>query len=161
MVTTASALTVPTGDRDHGLGKGSTTVAQFLFVDKAVGNWFFAFNQGADVRVRADKDRGIEYGAVASYSFIRGTPSAGLAASRPSQPLVVSSSLEVFGSKRLGGNDSGEHESSILPGLHFWWPKSGWQIRAGVAMPLSRAREAERTFLFQVGNHVNWEEISR
>lgn len=161
VLTTATALTLPTGDRKRGLGSGNTTVAQFLFVDKAVGNWFFGLNLGADARVGGESGSGVEYGAVVSYSFIHGTPSGGLAASRPSQPLVISPSLEFVGSKRLSGNDSGERETSISTGLNFWWPKSGWQVRAGVAIPISGVREADRTFLLQVGNHLNWGKILR
>lgn len=161
VLTTATALTLPTGDRKRGLGSGNTTVAQFVFVDKAVGNWFFGLNLGADARVGGESGSGVEYGAVVSYSFIHGTPSGGLAASRPSQALVVSPSLEFVGSKRLSGNDSGERETSISTGLNFWWPKSGWQVRAGVAVPISGVREADRTFLLQVGNHLNWGKMLR
>ena len=95
------------------------------------------------------------------FIALSGTPSGGLAASRPGQSLVVSPSLEFVGSNRLSGNDSGERETSISSGLHFWWPKSGWQVRAGVAIPISGVREADRTFLLQVGNHLNWGKILR
>lgn len=33
-------------------------------------------------------------------------------------------SLELLGGEHPSGNDSGEREISVTPGVHFWWRKS-------------------------------------
>lgn len=71
---------------------------------------------------------------------------------------MTSVSVELLNARRLSGDDAGERATAIVPGLHFWWPKSGWQIRAALSIPKSGEREAERTFLLQIGNHLNWDE---
>lgn len=157
ILTTATALTLPTGDQRRGLGSGNTVVAQHLFLDKAIGNWYAGLNLGIDTRVGGESGTGIEYGAVFAYSFIRGTPAGGLAATRPAQASVLSLSLELVREKRLTGEDREEKSSSLVPGIVLWRPKSGWQARAGISVPRSGAREADRTFLFQISNHLDWE----
>jgi len=157
VVSTATALTLPTGDRSRGLGSGNATLAQYLFLDKAFGNLYAGLNAGWDKRVRGESGTGAEYGAVIAYSFIRGVPFAGVAAPQPGQRVVTSVSVELLHSRRLTGEDAGERTTNLVPGVHWWWPKSGWQVRAGVSIPRSEAREADRIFLLQVGNHVNWE----
>lgn len=157
VVTTATALGLPTGDRNRGLGSGNTTLAQYLFADKAFGNLYTGLNAGWEKRLRGERGTGAEYGAVIAYSFIRGVLLTGLAEAQPAQRVVTSVSLEVVHSRRLSGEDAGERSTSLVPGVHWWWPKSGWQVRAGVSIPRSEAREAERIFLLQLGNHLNWE----
>ncbi|MBI2751895.1 MAG: hypothetical protein HYX46_00020 [Betaproteobacteria bacterium] len=156
-MSTATGIGLPTGSRSRGLGSGNTTLTQYLFAEKAFGNLYTGFNVALDKRLRGERGSGTEYGAVIAYSFIRGTSVSGFVEPRPGQSLVVSASLEFIGSKRLSGEDRGEKATSILPGLTFWWPKSGWQIHAGVNIPRSGTREAGRTFLLQFGNHFNWE----
>lgn len=157
VVSTATALGLPTGERSRGLGSGNTVLTQYLFMDKAFGNLYAGLNAGWDRRVRGERGTGAEYGAVLAYSFIGNTPLFGLAETRPAQSVVASISLELVHSRRSSGEDAGEKVTSIVPGLHFWWPESGWQMRAGIGLPQSQAREAERIFLLQIGNHVNWE----
>jgi len=161
VVSTATAIGLPTGSRARGLGSGNTTLAQHLFVDKAWGNFYAGLNFGLERRVRGERGSGAEYGAVVAYSFIEGAGFGGLASPQPAQPLVVALSLEWLREKRLSGADAGEKEASLVPGLSFWWPKSGWQVRAGVSLPRSAAREAQRAFLLQLGNHLDWERLAR
>lgn len=157
ILTTATALTLPTGDKRRGLGSGNTVLAQYLFLDKAAGNWYAGLNLGIDRRVSGERGSGIEYGAVLAYSFIDGTPASGTAATRPAQASVLSLSLEFVREKRLSGAERGETGSSLIPGIVLWQPKSGWQARAGISIPRSAAREADRTFLLQISNHLDWE----
>lgn len=157
VLSTATALGLPTGERSRGLGSGNTALTQYLFMDKAFGNLYAGLNAGFDKRLRGERGTGAEYGAVIAYSFINGVPLRGLAEPQPAQRLVASMSIELLHSRRLSGTDAGEKLTSIVPGAHFWWPRSGWQIRAGVSIPRSEAREAERAFLLQIGNHVDWE----
>lgn len=35
------------------------------------------------------------------------------------------------------------------------------QVRAGIAIPIAGVRQADRTFLVQVGNHPNWAKVFR
>lgn len=159
ILTTATALTLPTGDEHRGLGSGNTVLAQHVFLDKALGNWYAGLNVGIDSRVHGDSGSGIEYGAVLAYSFIYGTPAGGLAAARPAQRSVLSLSIELLREKRLSGADSGEKSSSLVPGIVFWRPKSGWQVRAGISLPRSGEREAERAVLLQISNHLDWDAL--
>ena len=159
VLTTASALTLPTGDERRGLGSGNTVFAQHLFFDKAVGNWHAALNVAVDRRVRGERGSGVEYGALLAYSFIDGTPAFGLAAPRPAQASVLSVALEFIAEKRLSGEDRGEKSARLVPGVALWRPKSGWQVRAGISIPRSTEREADRTFLFQISNHLDWEAL--
>ncbi len=156
IVSTATGIVLPTGDKNQGLGEGNTTLSQLLFLDKAYGNWFAGFNLGADRRVKGDDGRGVEYGMALSYSFIRGTAAGEVASPVPAQQLVLAPSVELIGEQRYGGPDDGEHAVSLLPGLTLWWPHSGWQFRVGVMLPQSGEKEADRTYLVQIGNHFNW-----
>lgn len=159
VMSTATGITLPTGDKGKGIGRGNTALTQYLFVDKAVGNWFVGFNLSADVRVRGESGSGLGYGAVLAYSFIEGTPADSLAKPRPSQSVVITPSIEFIGERRLSGRDAREKSASLLPGLTFWWPKSGWQLHLGVSFPATSTREADRVLLLQLGNHFNWERL--
>lgn len=159
VMSTATAIGLPTGDEDYGLGSGNTTLTQFLFIDKARGNWFAGLNLGADARVGGENGWGVEYGAALSYSFIQGTAVGGLASPLPAQAVVISPSVELVGEKRYEGPDDGERSFSLIPGLTVWWPRTGWQLHAGVSLPQSGEREADRTFLLQLGNHFNWKAL--
>lgn len=159
VVSVATGLTLPTGDRQEGTSRGSTTLTQYLFIDKAIGNWYAGLNLAADTRFRGERGSGGEYGAVLSYSFIESTGASALAPTRPAQRIVFSPSFEWIRSRRWSGPDAGESITTWLPGLTAWWPNSGWQIRAGISMPRSGPREANRTILFQIGNHLNWDDV--
>lgn len=156
IVSTATGIVLPTGDEDLGLGEGNTTLSQLVFLDKAYGNWFAGLNLGADRRVKGEDGWGVEYGAALSYSFIRGTAAGELASPVPAQQMVFTPSVELIGEQRYDGPDDGEHAVSLLPGVTLWWPRSGWQFRVGVMLPQSGEKEADRTYLVQIGNHFNW-----
>lgn len=159
VMSTATGITLPTGNKEKGLGRGNTALTQYLFVDKAVGNWFVGFNVSADVRVRGGSGSGLGYGAVLAYSFIEGTPADSVAKPRPGQSIVIAPSIEFIGETRLSGPDAREKTASLLPGLTLWWPKSGWQLHLGMSFPTTQTREANRVFLIQLGNHFNWERL--
>ncbi len=159
VMSTATGVSLPTGNRNRGLGSGNTTFSKFLFIDKAFGNLYTGLNLSLDKRIRGERGAGMGYGAIVAYSFINGVSLDGFADPKPSQSMVVSASLEFIGSKRFSGTDAGEKSTSILPGISFWLPKSGWQLRAGVNIPRSGTREADRIFLLQLGNHLNWDEL--
>lgn len=156
VLSTATGLTLPTGRRDRGLGAGDTVLAQYLFADKAIGNWFVGVNFSVDVRLNGNGGGSVGYGGVMAYSFIKDTSSDGVAKSRPKQAIVVAPSVEFFGKSRLSGGDASGSVASVLPGVTFWWPESGWQLHLGVSFPVTGAREADRIFLIQLGNHLNW-----
>ena len=161
VVSTATAIGLPTGSRARGLGSGNTLLVQHLFVDRAWGNLYAGLNFGLERRVRGERGSGAEYGAVIAYSFIEDVAPGGAAPPRPEQPLVVALSLEWVREKRLSGLDAGEKETSLVYGLSLWSPRSGWQVRAGVSLPRSASREADRAFLLQIGNHLDWERMVR
>ena len=156
VMTTATAIGLPTGSRRRGLGEGNTELAQLLFVDKAVGNWFVGLNVEPHMTVSGEKESGIEYGVVLAYSFIKGTRGRGLAAPLPEQRWVISPSLEFVAESGFRGESAGRTSTMFIPGISFWHTRSGWQIHAGVMLPASGERDFDRTFLFQVGNHLNW-----
>jgi hypothetical protein len=156
ILSTASGIRLPTGSKSDGLGEGNTTLTQYLFADAAAGNWFVGTNLAGGTNVSGETGSSFEYGAVISYSFIRGTRGFDVAKMPSSQSWVVSPSIEFVGENALRGPESGSHTTSITPGLTFWHRPSGWQIHAGVSVPVSGEREAEQIFLLQVGNHFNW-----
>jgi len=158
VVATATGISLPTGDKARGLGEGYASVRQFLFIDKAVGNWFFGLNLGVGTGLKSGTASELEYGAVAAYSFISGTAPGGVAPTHPGQRVVWSPSLELTGVRSFGGEEGGQR-STLIGGLNAWFPRGGWQMRLGMAVPASQTREADRTFLFQVGNHFNWDEL--
>jgi hypothetical protein len=159
IMTTATQLVVPTGNRRRGFGSGNTEFAQVLFVDKAVGNWFVGMNLEPHINLTGERESGLEYGVVLSYSFIKGTRKGELAAPLPKQAWVISPSIEYVAEQGFSGEGAGKHSTTFIPGVSFWNTRSGWQFRVGVALPASGEREADRAFLFQVGNHFNWGDL--
>lgn len=147
VLSTATGVVLPTGSRRRGLGSGDTVLAQHLFADKAFGDWFVGANLGAGFNAGGDSGRGVEYGLVLSYTF---PERAG---------FVVSPSLEWVKEKRLAGPEAGEKSTTLVPGVAFWWPRTGWQLRFGLGVPRSGIREADRTFMLQVGNHLTWDRV--
>ena len=157
VVSTATGVGLPTGNRSRGLGDGNTTLTQYLFLDRALGNWYLGVNLAAEARIRGESGGKLNYGAVVAYSFIGGTPLGGLAAPVPTQSLVVSPSVEFQGSDRLGRGTAGDkNQTSVLPGLTLWWPRSGWQVHAGISIPLSNFSSVHYVVLLQLGNHFSW-----
>lgn len=159
VVATATGITLPTGDEARGLGEGYASVRQFLFVDKAAGNWFFGLNLGVGTGLKSGTASELEYGAVAAYSFISGTAPGAVAPTHPGQRVVWTPSLELIGARSFGGEEGGQRRATLIGGLNAWFPRSGWQMRIGMAVPASQAREADRAILFQIGNHFNWDEL--
>jgi len=154
IVTAAMAIVLPTGSEHTGLGRGETFLEPHVFLDQAYRNWYFGVNLVPSVRVSRGSQTALEWGGVLSYSFIDGTDR--MAAPSPHQPLVFSPSLEVLGETGLGGEGRGENIVSVLPGVHLWHPKSGWQLHVGMRLPLTDDREEDRMFLVQIGNHFDW-----
>jgi hypothetical protein len=156
ILSTASGIRLPTGSKSSGLGEGNTVLTQYLFADAAFGNWFVGANLAGSANVSGETGSVFEYGTIVSYSFIRGTRGLGPAKVPSSQSWVVSPSVEFVGERAFRGPESGAHTTSITPGITFWHQPSGWQIHAGVSVPVSGEHEAEQIFLLQVGNHLNW-----
>lgn len=156
VVTLSAGVVFPTGSARDGLGDGNTTVSQLVFVDVAKGNWFLGFNAGLMENVFGTEAVGSEYGLAASYSLIPGTGDAA-AAAVPDQTLVPALSLEVIGGAALAGEGAGATTVALLPGLSLWWPRTGWQLRVGVARPVyGEHDEGDWAFMLQVGNHRRW-----
>ena len=159
VMTTATQFVVPTGSRRRGFGEGNTEFAQMLFVDKAVGNWFVGLNLEPHINITGERGSGLESGVVLAYSFIKGTRGTGLAAPLPRQKWVISPSLEFVAASGFSGEGAGKTSTTFIPGLTFWNTRTGWQIHLGVSLPTSGEREADRAFLIQFGNHLNWGEL--
>lgn len=143
---------LPTGDESRGLGGGATVVQPYLFLDRAYGNWFLGINAAAGVSLRDARDSDLDYGAVLSYSFIEGTGR--VAASRPAQRLVPALSLEYTAITELRGER--KTAGRLLPGLNLWHTATGWTLRVGASIPLTRERESGLAYMAQIGNHFNW-----
>ena len=159
IVSIATGIGLPTGDESRGLGDGRTSLTPFLFIDKAIGNWYVGANFGLGTTVRGEKETPFEYGLALSYSFIRGGERGRVAEPLPKQSWVVSPSIEFVGERDLRVSDS--DSTSLTPGITFWHTRSGWQLHFGVQVPVSGEREAESTVLIQLGNHLNWGAIFR
>lgn len=158
ILTGTVAITVPTGSQSRGLGEGKTVIAPHVFWDQAHRNWYFGVNQAVEVGIGNNHEIHYEYSGVMSYSWIRETGD-GIAPPKPEQFLVPQLSLEVLGETALGGSDSGQTEITVLPGFHLWHTKSGWSVRAGLGIPVTEEREANKTVYIQIGNHLNWSNI--
>lgn len=135
VISTASGFGLPTGSRVDGLGEGNTSFSQYLFVDKAQGNWAVLANLGLGTNLRGEQDSWFEYGAGLSYSSIRGVKFGEVAPVRPPQNWVVTPSVELVGEHSFRGSTVGQHTTSLALGLSFWHVRSGWQIRLGVQLP--------------------------
>ncbi len=145
-------LTLPTGDESKSLGKGNTKIAPHILIDQAWGNWYVGLNQAIEFELEKDRNVAYEYKGVWAYSFIVDTKD--VAPARPKQEIVPQISLEFLGESVIEGE--GKPETSILPGINLWNPKSGWALRFGIQIPLSEAREGEQVYLIQFGNHLKW-----
>lgn len=149
------AFTLPTGRKSEGLGEGKTMIGPHFFLDHTFRNWFFGYNMEYAAAVSGDPGAEFESAAVVSYSFIRDTAN-GTAPSKPNQMLVPALSVELLSESALSGTEKGENEVSVLPGMHLWSPSSGWGLRVGVDVPVSKDKRNDFTVLFQVGNHFAW-----
>ena len=156
VVSTATGLGLPTGSESKGLGNGQTMLTQYLFADKAIGNWAVTLNLGVGTTLSGESDTIFEHGIGFSYSFIRGVSFGDLAPSRPNQKWVFTPSIEYVGEYGLRGVSRDNDNGVIIPALTCWHVASGWQFRFGVQLPITRDKEAEQIFMFQVGNHLNW-----
>lgn len=152
------AFTLPTGSKSEGLGEGKTMIGPHFFLDHTFRNWFFGYNMEYAAAVSGDPGAEFESAAVVSYSFIRDTAN-GMAPSKPNQKLVPALSMELLSESALSGAEKGENEVSVLPGIHLWSPASGWGLRVGVDVPVSKGKKNDFTVLFQFGNHFAWGKI--
>lgn len=155
VISTASGFGLPTGSRKEGLGEGNTSFTQYLFVDKAVGNWSGILNLGVGSNLAGESDTWFEYGIGLAYSFIHGVKFGEVAPARPTQKWVVAPALELVGAHSFR-DPVGEHSTSLAPSFTFWHVRTGWQFRFGVQLPVAGQREADGVFTIQVGNHLNW-----
>ena len=148
-------LNIPTGNTFKGLGEGNTTLGGLLFLDHAYRNWFFGLNTEMVTNVAGTSQTKMELSSVMSYSFIKGTGT-DMAASEPDQKIVPALSMELISESVLGGSGAGNNLVTIIPGLNIELPKSRFQFRIGAEIPLSVERTSDYTFIFQIGNHLNW-----
>ena len=157
IVSTAQGFILPTGSERRGLGGGRTAYEPHFFLDKAFGNFFVGANLIPSFTLRGPKETELEYGATLAYSFIKGTrANGGFAPPVPKQRRVVTVLLEVAGGQTLRGGEDSKPSTVLVPGIQLWDVKSGYQLRFGVGIPLTRGREADRTFYLQFSNHFNW-----
>jgi hypothetical protein len=151
---------LPTGSESKGLGEGNTEVGTLFFFDQAYRNWYWGLNAEIATNISDETGSEFEFSSVISYSFIRETGE-GIAPPRPRQSIVPALSLEAISESVLSGEDEGKDVVSVLPGFHLWNPKSGWQVRIGVEIPLSADKDNNFAILLQVGNHLDWGRIFR
>lgn len=154
VATVVMAAVLPSGSVKQGLGEGRTTLEPRVLLDQAFGNWYVGSNLIPAVSVTGSQRVGLEYQFALAYSFISGTRD--MAPPKPEQPWVLSPSLEVVGNSTFRGEEEGRTELSLLPGLMLWHTHSGWQVRAGILLPLRAARESDFVEMLQFGNHLNW-----
>lgn len=155
VLSTASGFGLPTGSKSVGLGEGNTSFTQYLFADKAVGNWSAVMNLGLGDNLAGEQDTRLEYGVGLAYSFIHGVKFGEVAPARPAQSWVVAPALELAGEHSFRGL-TGRHTTSLAPSFTFWHVRTGWQFRVGVQLPVAGQREADSVVTIQVGNHLNW-----
>ncbi|MBI3999182.1 MAG: hypothetical protein HY351_01070 [Candidatus Omnitrophica bacterium] len=154
ILTSLFAIHIPTGSESQGLGDGKTFLEGKVFFDRAYRNWFLGLNLESSTAVSGEFETKLEYSAVLSHSFIRGTQRAALI--KPNQFLVIAPLFEVTGEAGISGETRGKAPVEMLGGLYFWHPKSGWSFRIGYRFPVGRDQEEEQALLVQFGNHFSW-----
>ncbi|MCH8208752.1 MAG: hypothetical protein IIA62_06860 [Nitrospinae bacterium] len=155
ILTGVFSIGLPTGDESSGLGGEALSLGGKLFFDQAYRNWYFGLNLEYDANVSGPTSSEFEVASAISYSFI-GETGTGMAPSKPQQSLVPTLMLELVYERPLSGAEVGENVVSLTPGVQLWHPGSGWQLRFGIEIPLSSARESDFTAHFQIGNHFEW-----
>lgn len=159
IATAVLAAVLPTGSVHDGLGGGQTVLEPRLLLDQAFGKWYLGANVIPTYAVSGGERVGLEWQVAASYSFVSGAGSA--VASIPNQRWVLSPSLEMVSDSTFRSDEGGRTELSLLPGITLWHTMSGWQIHAGVLLPLREPRESDLTGLLQFGNHFSWGSLLR
>ena len=71
---------------------------------------------------------------------------------------LIKSHSFIRGQTLRGGEDT-KPSTILVPGIQIWDVKSGYQLRLGVGIPITRGREADRTFYLQFSNHLNWGDL--
>lgn len=156
--TTTLGITLPTGDEEEGLGEGDTRLEPHFFFDKAWENRYLGINLIPGFSVDGDNHADLEGGVVLSHSFIKDGGDS-VVPPKPDQTWVAAVSLEILGETGLSGPHENEDIVSLLPGVHFWNPKSGWQLRFGIRFPVTDDRKEDAMFLAQLGNHFDWDKL--
>lgn len=149
---------LPTGSESRGLGEGNTEIGALFLFDHAYRNWYWGLDTEVATNISGKSGAEFEFAAVISYSFIRETGQ-GVAPSKPAQSIVSALSLEIISESILSGKNEGKNVVGILPGFHLWNPKSGWQVRIGVEVPVSSDKDNDFAVLLQIGNHFDWGRI--
>lgn len=133
-----------TGDEDDGLGEGHRTFEPHFFYDKAIGAWGFGANVIPELHVSGPSGTAVEYGAIASYTFLDA-----------SDRWLPSASAEAVGTWGIEGEPKGDDPVSIVLGFHLRDDASGWLGRVGVELPVTDDRDFDAAFHFRIGVHFH------
>jgi hypothetical protein len=152
------STTLPTGDKSKGLGGENTALGLMFFLDHAHKNWFFGLNTEFETVVSGETETEVEIAGVLSYSFIS-TTGTSMAPSTPLQKIVPAIFFETISESILAGSEKGENIVTVIPGISFWFPSSGWAFRVGAEIPISKNQHQEYSLLFSMGNHLSWGNI--
>lgn len=155
IISTAAGLGIPTGDAQRGLGSGDWRGTLFLFSDYARGNAYLGTNVAVETNLTGARSPAMEYGLALSYSLIRRTVETPFDTPSRTQSLVLSASLELVGARGFQAA-AAEHSIAAVPGFTLWHLGTGWQLHAGVEVPVSGPHESDATLLVQAGSHFNW-----
>lgn len=141
ILTGVMAFTLPTGSEARGLGGGQTLLEPHIFMDAAVGNWAIQANAIYGTAITGVSGSELEYNLSVSRSFW-------------GQKLGWTGLIELNGGTALAGEESGESVLYLTPGAKL--AIMGWHIGAGVQLPVTDNRAADRVFLLQAGFHFSW-----
>jgi hypothetical protein len=155
IISTAAAVGIPTGDAQRGLGTGDWRGTLFLFSDYARGNAYIGTNLALEMNLSGQRSSAMEYGVAVAYSLIRKTVESPFETPARGQSWVLSGSLEIVGDRGFQAA-VGAHSIAAVPGVTLWHLGTGWQLHAGVEVPVSGPHDADATLLVQVGSHFNW-----
>ncbi len=100
----------------------------------------------------------MEVASIIAYSFIKETGKS-MAPSKPHQTVVPALGLETLVETGLRGEEEGETVVSVLPMFSLWLPKSGWAVRLGMEVPVTRTKAEDFIVHFQFGNHFDWKRL--
>ena len=141
VLTGVMAFVLPTGSEARGLGSGQMLVEPHLFMDAAAGNWGIQANLIYGAALSGESETELEYNFSLSRTFF-------------GEKFAWSGLIELNGGTALTGEESGESMLYLTPGLK--WSHQGWHIGAGVQLPVTDHRAADKIFLLQAGFHFSW-----
>jgi len=143
VMSTYTAVTLPTGDQAAGAGKGEWGLAPHFLTDMALGPMGVQAN-GA-IEWASGGDLAAELKSSLAYTLIVDTE----------REISISPLVEAVGDMPLKGGEPASW--SWVPGVKIAY--QGWHLGTGVVLPFAGERPFDYQVLLQLGYHVVWNRL--